>query len=173
MSPPNGWVIKCSAPVRGRSGLGGPPRHAIWTPGRPRGTKLCGRAAGQEGQTQTAPPHQARPSQLVGTIGPAPRPAGPALRALVMSCQSPGGPCGDITSEVSPAAAAPHPGPLTSEENPALPRLPWPWPPVRLPTRLGLPEGPYAPPPSSVSLSLPPSLHTHRDLHTKSSAMLL
>lgn len=123
---PSEWMgNKRSAPVRGRSGLGGgAPRHAIWTPGRPRGTKLCGRAAGQEGQTQTAPPHQVRPSQEVGTVRPAPRPAGPAspaLRALVMSCQSPRGPCGDITSEVSPAAAVPHPDPLTSEENHAPP----------------------------------------------------
>lgn len=51
--------------------------------------------------------------------GPLPAgPASPALRGLVASCGSPRGPRGDITSEVSPAAAAPHPGPLPSEETP-------------------------------------------------------
>lgn len=58
-----------------------------------------------------------------------------------------------------------HP-PATSHGKTGLPGPP-PHPP-------GLPEGlPYAPPSSSVFLSLPPPLHRHSDLHTESSAKLL
>ena len=57
ISVPSEWMgnkVFCTCPGTVRSG-GGAPRHAIWTPGRPRGTKLCGRARGTDADGPSSP----------------------------------------------------------------------------------------------------------------------
>lgn len=131
-SPGDARGISRSAPVGRQSGGGGSstghldPQDEPWP--RPRGPRCRARAVvWPEGQAQRAPPHQVSPSRAMRALAPAPRPASSALRGLVVSRRSPGGPRGDVTSEVSPAApvAAPRPGPGRSRIPPP-PRPPRP-----------------------------------------------
>ena len=115
------------------------------------------------------PAHPLRRSWVVGTdSSPQTPPAGPALRVLLLPGWRPRGSLGDIASEASLAATAPHSGSFKSEK--LAPPLPQPC--SRSHGASGLPEGPSVPllDPSACP-SLPPSfLHTgwtpHHNLQT-------